>query len=101
MVLSQPAVVVRAGSKNQIPGSNLRHSAASTPPLDIGTSMDSPLRLSVMVTVSGTSPIYAAEAPAGAAETMFGECAKRAPPPSAELGSRQVESRLMGCLVPN
>src|SRR4051794_7944015 len=41
-----------------MPGSNLAHSAASTPPLVIGISTDSPERLSVMVTVSGTTSPY-------------------------------------------
>src|ERR671910_1931049 len=36
-------------------GSSLRQAAASTPPSAIGTSTDSPVRLSVMVMLSGTA----------------------------------------------
>src|SRR5690606_17738239 len=35
-------------------GRSLRHSLASTPPFAIGTSTDSPVRLSVIVMLSGT-----------------------------------------------
>src|SRR4029079_19077082 len=50
------AVVPKLGSENQIPGSNLDHGPESTPPLTIGISIDSPVRLSVMVTLSATVP---------------------------------------------
>src|SRR6187397_1292073 len=50
------AVVPKLGSENQMPGSNLDHGPESTPPLTIGISIDSPLRLSVMVMLSATVP---------------------------------------------
>ena len=54
MALSQAAVDMKPGSKNQTPGSSLAHSSAATPPLTSGISMDSPLRLSVIVMLSAT-----------------------------------------------
>ena len=42
------------GSRNQMPGNSLDHSAALTAPLTMGTSICEPLRLSVMVMDSGT-----------------------------------------------
>ena len=56
MALSHAAVETKAGSKNQVLGSSLRHSAEETPPLTMGISMESPVRLSVTVTLSGTLP---------------------------------------------
>src|SRR5436853_7632232 len=53
IALLHAAVVMNAGSKNQTLGSSLRHSVASTPPSTIGTSIDSPVRLSVIVMDSG------------------------------------------------
>src|SRR5688572_15466894 len=50
------AVVPKLGSENQMPGSNLDHGPESTPPLTIGISIDSPVRLSVMVMLSATVP---------------------------------------------
>src|SRR3954449_1917247 len=52
--LAAPAVVPKDGSKNQMLGRNLPQSAASTPPLMMGISIDSPLRLSVIVMLSVT-----------------------------------------------
>jgi len=54
MALAVDAVVISAGSKNQVPGMSLRQAAASTPPFVIGTSTDSPVRLSVIVMLSAT-----------------------------------------------
>src|SRR3954452_18327719 len=54
MELEAAAVVENDGSKNQMPGRSFDHWAASTPPLLIGISIDSPVRLSVMVTLSAT-----------------------------------------------
>ena len=54
MALSQAAVDMKPGSKNQTPGRSLAHSSADTPPLTSGISMDSPLRLSVIVMLSAT-----------------------------------------------
>src|SRR5437879_7873712 len=56
MALSHAAVDTKAGSKNQTSGSSLRHSAEDTPPLVMGISIESPLRLSMMVTLSATRP---------------------------------------------
>jgi hypothetical protein len=53
--LSQTAVDMRPGSKNQMPGSSFDHSAAETPPLVSGTSIESPVLLSVIVMDSATS----------------------------------------------
>src|SRR5262245_56258140 len=50
------AVVPKLGSENQMPGSSLDHGPESTPPLTIGISIDSPVRLSVMVMLSATVP---------------------------------------------
>ncbi len=54
MALSQAAVDMNPGSKNQTPGRSFAHSSADTPPLTMGISMDSPLRLSVIVMLSAT-----------------------------------------------
>src|SRR5690242_18305172 len=56
MALSHAAVVMKAGSAKKTPESSLRHSSADTPPLTMGISTDSPVRLSVMVMESGTAP---------------------------------------------
>src|SRR3954462_10963645 len=53
IALLHAAVVMNAGSKNHTFGSSLRHSVASTPPSTMGTSIDSPVRLSVIVMESG------------------------------------------------
>src|SRR5580692_5516524 len=55
MPLSHAAVDMKPGSKNQTPGRSFAHSSAETPPLTIGISMDSPVRLSVIVMLSATS----------------------------------------------
>jgi hypothetical protein len=56
MALSQAAVDVNPGSKNQMPGSSLDHWAAEMPPFSKGISRDSPVRLSVIVMLSATDP---------------------------------------------
>src|SRR5437763_16994925 len=53
IALLHAAVVMNAGSKNQTLGSSLRHSVASTPPSTMGTSIDSHVRLLVIVMDSG------------------------------------------------
>src|SRR5215212_7309538 len=57
------AVVPKLGSENQTPGSSLDHGPESTPPLTIGISTDSPVRLSVMVTLSATVPATPSRCP--------------------------------------
>ena len=54
IALSQAAVDMNAGSKNQTPGRSFDHSVADTPPLTIGISRVSPFLLSVMVMLSAT-----------------------------------------------
>src|SRR5688572_17093710 len=49
------AVVMSASSWNQTPGSSLRQSLAFTPPLTMGISTESPVRLSVIVMLSAMS----------------------------------------------
>src|SRR6266568_504910 len=57
MPLVVTAVVIRASSKNQIPGSRPRHAPASMPPLTMGTSTDLPVRLSVIVIDSSATSL--------------------------------------------
>src|ERR1700734_1757496 len=52
MALSQAAVDMNAGSKNQTPGRSFDHSLADTPPLTMGISIVSPFLLSVIVMLS-------------------------------------------------
>src|ERR1700685_3708211 len=52
--LSQAAVVMKPGSKNQTPGRSFDHSLADTPPLTMGISRVSPFLLSVIVMLSAT-----------------------------------------------
>src|SRR5918994_198938 len=51
-------------------GSSLRHALASTPPSAIGTSTDSPVRLSVIVMLSGTAA-YSLSIVAGCPEAFY------------------------------
>src|SRR5690349_2555175 len=55
MADSVAAVWVKPGSANQMLPRSFFHAPASTPPLMMGISTDSPERLSVRVTLSGTS----------------------------------------------
>src|SRR5688500_2749902 len=57
------AVVPKLGSENHTPGRSLAHGPESTPPLTIGISTDSPVRLSVMVTLSATVPATPSRCP--------------------------------------
>src|SRR6202041_2469026 len=54
MALSQAAVDMKPGSKNQTPGRSFDHSLAAPPPFTMGISRVSPFLLSVIVMLSAT-----------------------------------------------